>query len=358
MASKKSDTAASALLATKALLAVFVTAAAIIGVALFSSPSGDAAPAMLARNVTGEGGSLSLSHDGGDPLVREDIKILGNGVDRTDNFSIDGDSGWTSWETGQILVLGGVPEDAHIQIVAGGVSRTGGEWLLHEVGSGSVVGPTATATTMPTATFTTIPTTEPTQVPLVAGFTADPTSGPAPLPVQFTDASAGGATSWSWNFGDGGTSTERNPAHTYANEGIYTVKLTVKNAKDSDTVTKTGYIIVTKEHVSRLEVNSFRQVLIFSWWYVPINDIDIDYSGDPGTGSDRTPFVLSRTDSGDSGFNVTLKAPDKVRIWVLIFPITVNFDGWQVGDAWYESRTISVPVADDESRTATAYYRF
>lgn len=349
------DTATSDLVAVMLLIAVFVTAAAIAGVTLLSYPPGDAAPAMIARNVT-EDGKLSIHHDGGDSLGREDIKILVNGVDRTDNFSIDGDSGWTSWETGQILVLGGVPEDAHIQIVARGVSRTGGEWLLHEVGGGSVVGPTATATTMPTATFTTIPTTEPTQVPLVAGFTADPTSGPAPLPVQFTDASAGGATSWSWNFGDGGTSTERNPAHTYANEGIYTVTLTVSNAKDSDAVTKTGYIIVTEEHVSRLEVNSVRQVLIFSWWNIPVNDVKIDYSGDPGTGSDETPFVLSRTDSDDSGFNVTLKAPDKVRIWVLIFPITVNFDGWQVGDTWHESQTVSVPVADDESQTATAYY--
>lgn len=354
----KSDTATSDLIATMALIAVFVTAVAVLGVTLLASPPGDAAPAMLARSVVGEDGKLSIHHDGGDSLGREDIKILVNGVDRTDNFSIDGDFGWTSWETGEALVLSGVPEDAHIQIVAGGVSRTGGEWLLHDFGGGSAVGPTVTATTMPTATFTTIPTTEPTQVPLVAGFTADPISGSAPLAVQFTDASAGGATSWSWNFGDGGTSTERNPVHMYANEGIYTVTLTVSNAHESDTVTKTGYIIVTEERVSRLEVNSVRQALIFSWWYVPINDISIDYSGDPGTGSDRTPFVLSRTDSGDPGFSATLTAPDKVRIWVLIFPITVDFDGWQVGDTRYESRTISVPVADDESRTATAYYRF
>jgi PKD repeat protein len=344
------DTATSDLVAVMLLIAVFVTAAAIAGVTLLSYPPGDAAPAMIARNVT-EDGKLSIHHDGGDSLGREDIKILVNGVDRTDNFSIDGDSGWTSWETGQILVLGGVPEDAHIQIVAGGVSRTGSEWLLHEVGSGSVVGPTVTATTMPTATFTTIPTTEPTQVPLVAGFTADPISGPSPLAVQFTDASAGGATSWSWNFGDGGTSTEQNPAHTYANEGIYTVTLTVSNAHKSDTVTKTGYIIVTEKHVSRLEVNSVRQVLIFFWWYVPVNDVKIDYSGD-FSGSDTTPFVLSKTDANDSGFNVTLTAPASIGIWFLPW----HFEGWQVGDTWHESQTVSVPVADDESQTATAYY--
>ncbi|WP_243670020.1 PKD domain-containing protein [Methanoculleus chikugoensis] len=50
----------------------------------------------------------------------------------------------------------------------------------------------------------------------------------SPPPGTVHRRSAGGATSWSWNFGDGGTSTERNPAHTYTDEGIYTVTLTVK----------------------------------------------------------------------------------------------------------------------------------
>ncbi len=362
----KSDIAASDLIAVMALIAVFVTAMAILGVTLLATPPGDAAPAMLARSVT-EDGRLSIHHDGGDPLEWEHVAILIDGVDRTADFSLVDASGgehdtWTSWETGQVLVLSGVPEDAHIQIVGEGVSRTGSDWLLHEVGSGSAVGPTATATTVPTVTPTTIPTTipttEPTQVPLVAGFTADPISGSAPLLVQFTDTSAGGATSWSWDFGDGGMSTARNPAHTYANEGVYTVKLTIKNAKETDTVTKAAYIIVTEEHVSRLEVNSFRQVLIFTWWNVPVNGVSIDYSGVSGTGSDETPFALSKAASGDSGFSATLTAPDKIRIWILILPINMEFDGWQVGDTWYDSRTINVPIAEDESRTATAYYKF
>ena len=38
-----------------------------------------------------------------------------------------------------------------------------------------------------------------------------PTNGPAPLPVQFTDASTNSPTSWSWSFGDGATSTQQNP---------------------------------------------------------------------------------------------------------------------------------------------------
>jgi hypothetical protein len=42
-------------------------------------------------------------------------------------------------------------------------------------------------------------------------------TGPAPLEVQFTDATTGCPTSWSWTFGDGGTSTVQSPSHVYTN---------------------------------------------------------------------------------------------------------------------------------------------
>jgi trimeric autotransporter adhesin len=80
---------------------------------------------------------------------------------------------------------------------------------------------------------------------VAAGFTGTPTTGSAPLPVQFTDTSTGSPTSWSWSFGDGGTSTARNPSHTYAAAGSYTVSLTVSNGSSSDTHTQTGYVTVS-----------------------------------------------------------------------------------------------------------------
>jgi len=72
------DTAASDLIGVMALIAIFVTAAAIVGVALLSNPPGDAAPAMLAHMET-EGGTVFIYHDGGDPLERGHFKILVNG---------------------------------------------------------------------------------------------------------------------------------------------------------------------------------------------------------------------------------------------------------------------------------------
>ena len=63
--------------------------------------------------------------------------------------------------------------------------------------------------------------------PPVAGFTAAPASGDAPLTVYFTDRSTGEITGWSWNFGDGHTSYERHPIHTYYYGGTFMVILTV-----------------------------------------------------------------------------------------------------------------------------------
>ncbi|MFA7199735.1 MAG: PKD domain-containing protein, partial [Methanoculleus sp.] len=84
----------------------------------------------------------------------------------------------------------------------------------------------------------------------VANFSADPTTGTAPLTVTFTDTSTGGPTVWNWSFGDGAwhnttDAAERNPTHTYAAAGNYTVSLTVDNADGTDTHTETGYITVT-----------------------------------------------------------------------------------------------------------------
>jgi YVTN family beta-propeller protein len=78
----------------------------------------------------------------------------------------------------------------------------------------------------------------------IAAFSASPTSGKAPLKVQFTDTSSNNPTSWKWTFGDGTYSTTKSPAHKYTAAGKYTVSLTVKNAAGSNTAKKTSYITV------------------------------------------------------------------------------------------------------------------
>ncbi|KKH92052.1 hypothetical protein EO95_13230, partial [Methanosarcina sp. 1.H.T.1A.1] len=78
----------------------------------------------------------------------------------------------------------------------------------------------------------------------VASFTSDYTTGVSPLNIAFTDTSTGLPTSWSWNFGDGATSTEQNPTHTYSEAGNYSVKLKVTNEIGSNDIQKVNYITV------------------------------------------------------------------------------------------------------------------
>ncbi len=78
----------------------------------------------------------------------------------------------------------------------------------------------------------------------VASFSSTPTTATVPMTVQFTDTSTNAPTSWFWNFGDGNTSTERNPTHTFMSIGRFTVSLTATNALGSDVTTKTNLISV------------------------------------------------------------------------------------------------------------------
>ena len=79
----------------------------------------------------------------------------------------------------------------------------------------------------------------------VASFTATPRSGTAPLPVAFTDTSTGSITTWSWSFGNGVTSTARNPVYTYPTAGTYTVSLTANGPSGTNTKTQSAYITVS-----------------------------------------------------------------------------------------------------------------
>ena len=79
----------------------------------------------------------------------------------------------------------------------------------------------------------------------IAAFSASPTSGNAPLKVQFTDKSIGSPAYWKWGFGDGTTSKTKNPTHKYSKAGKYTVTLKVTNAAGINTATKSKYITVT-----------------------------------------------------------------------------------------------------------------
>lgn len=80
---------------------------------------------------------------------------------------------------------------------------------------------------------------------MIADFEGTPTTGPAPLTVQFTDLTIGPAVAWTWEFDDGTTSIEQNPQHTFSLPGTYNIGLQVDDAGGADsTIEKRAYIVV------------------------------------------------------------------------------------------------------------------
>ena len=161
----------------------------------------------------------------------------------------------------------------------------------------------------------------------VAQFTATPTSGKAPLTVQFTDTSTGEVTTRSWFFGDGATSTEQNPIHTYTTPGNYTVSLTATNAGGSNIETRVDYITVmapppvanfttnTTAGTAPLTVQfndtSTGEVITRSWSF-----------GDGNTSTKQNPthtytapgnYTVNLTVSAPTGSN-TLSRPDYITV--------------------------------------------
>ncbi len=147
----------------------------------------------------------------------------------------------------------------------------------------------------------------PSLLPPVAQFTASPSSGCAPLTVQYTDQSQNTPTSWQWTFPGGlpATSTDQNPVVTYNTPGTYSATLTVTNNVGSNTLTQNN--IVTVETVPTPQ---------FSWSQVGLTLVfqnqssanSISYMWDFGDGATSTDVNPIHTYSVDGFYTVTLTA--------------------------------------------------
>ena len=153
----------------------------------------------------------------------------------------------------------------------------------------------------------------------VADFTAESTAGATPHTVAFADASSD-ATSWSWDFGDGGSSTEQNPSHTYTVPGVYTVTLTAAGPGGTDGETKVGFVTVTPP----LPVAAFSAptrsghaplVVAFSDASSTTTSWSWDF-GDGGTSTEQNPshtytvpgvYTVTLTAAGPGGTDVETK---------------------------------------------------
>jgi PKD repeat protein len=123
----------------------------------------------------------------------------------------------------------------------------------------------------------------------VANFSTNLTSGYAPLSMQFNDSSEN-ETGWNWNFGDGSTSVEQNPIHTYSAAGTYTVNLTVSNANGTNS--KLATITVLEKPTPVLPVANFiaKPTSGYAPLYVQFTDLSknaVEWKWDFG---DRSPL--------------------------------------------------------------------
>ena len=223
------------------MISLVVIGVGIVSVVIIGQDTPVEIPSLSMIPASGET-DLYLYHTGGDSLKRGEFFVRVDGLDYypADIEIIDqggnSESDWDSWDLGESLIIEDKSDYNQILILS---TRGGGAAVI--AGSGdAVVTYTSTATTTATVTVT------PTPAQPVADFTANITSGYAPLTVRFTDLSTGGPTSWSWDFGDSGASAVQNPEHTYSSPGTYSVSLTALNSGGSDTETKIGYITVAE----------------------------------------------------------------------------------------------------------------
>ncbi|HTY53097.1 MAG TPA: DUF3344 domain-containing protein [Methanomicrobiales archaeon] len=143
-------------------------------------------------------------------------------------------------------------------------------------------------------------------------FAASPTSGVAPLTVQFTDSSSGSPTSWAWDFDDDDStdSTEQNPSHTFTSVGSYTVRLTATNTAGSDSLTRSNYIAVTTSSGSpdltiETIVPNLGSVSAMNVFALEKNPVTIKIQNGANTSSAATTVQLVSSD----GFSGTAPVP-------------------------------------------------
>lgn len=116
-------------------------------------------------------------------------------------------------------------------------------------------------------------------------FRAFPIKGPPSLTVRFQNFTTGYIARYLWDFGDGGTSLEKSPIHTYVAEGIYTVKLNVVTTTGAQGIaTKTEYIVVDSDEA-------------LPFFYV--DSVDNPYSVETATALSESPKEFRFIDQSD-----------------------------------------------------------
>ncbi len=144
--------------------------------------------------------------------------------------------------------------------------------------------------------------------------TAAWTSSCVGLNCTFTDESTDDGTivSWSWDFGDGNTSSEQNPSHTYGGDGIYNVTLTVTDDDGDGDSSASDVVATNTPPVAAFTSSCDGLTCTFTNGSSDADGDSLSYSWDFGDGSGSTGQSPTHTFGADGDYTVVLTASDAV----------------------------------------------
>ena len=118
------DDGVSDVLGAVLLVVIVGMAVSLVGASILSEPLPQRVPA-LSADITTSGNTIQLRHTGGDPVAKSEVKILVDGVDLKNSFSMGGSNSWSVWSIGDTLsyvVPTGQTLPKNIQLVYMGTS--------------------------------------------------------------------------------------------------------------------------------------------------------------------------------------------------------------------------------------------
>jgi cytochrome c len=110
------------------------------------------------------------------------------------------------------------------------------------------------------------------QSPVISAAAANPTNGVASLPVSFTSTASdpdNDTLLYSWDFGDGATSTSQNPSHTYTTGGTFNAKLTVSDGKGGSAVRTIPVTVLPPDSSAKFRALIFSKTAAFRHDSIP-----------------------------------------------------------------------------------------
>jgi PKD repeat protein len=168
-------------------------------------------------------------------------------------------------------------------------------------------------------------------------FTADPSIGFAPLTVQFSDASIPAdapIAEWHWDLGDGTTSIQQDPSHTYTEPGAYTVTLTVTDSFGcSNIVSQPNLVVAGEMQLSKYRPHGEICATDVFWYYICVTNTS------EGPLSAINPVISDVLPHGIAPYSVLVSEPG---VFDGVNTVTWDLDSMAPGDhtcVWIRAQT-------------------